>query len=801
MTREEFKNAVSRRIIFSDGATGTELIKRGMPQGVSPEVWVIEHPEIISEIQQAYFRAGSDIIYVPSFGGNPLKLAEFDLAESCFEINRKLAEISRKNLPDKVWCFGDISPSGQFVEPFGDLPFEEAVENYRQQIRGLIDGGVDGLVIETMLDLQECRAAVIAARELCNLPIMLTMTFDESGRSLTGNDPLSCLITLQSLGVDAFGCNCSTGPEEMVKLIAAIKPYATIPLIAKPNAGLPDFIDGRTIFNLKAEQFGRCAAGLVAAGVNIMGGCCGTTPEHIASLVANGRDLQPIPPQRRAISALASPRGSYIITPDSAGIIGERINPTGKKQLQAELREQSLESVKRLAREQEERGAVILDLNFGSGGIDEKLMMRKAICALSGSCNLPFSIDTTNPEVLEEALRLCPGRALVNSISGERERLQVNLKIAAKYGAMIIILPLDDQGIPEETAGRRKIARQVYDAALAAGLNREDLVLDILVMSVATGSENALRALEMVEFGAHELKVNTTCGLSNISFGMPEREKINGAFLTMALARGMNLAIANVGSEYLMTALAASGALTGGMSGIKRYIDKFSAHAAVPGGETSQLPPEKMVYNGILCGDAQLTVKSIALALKAGLSAKSLVDDYLIQAINQVGELYDKKKYFLPQLMQTAEAMSAGFNYLEPVLRENSSSEIKKPKVVIATVQGDIHDIGKNIAGLMLKNYGFEVIDLGKDVPAERIVEALRIYDARILGLSALMTTTMVRLPEVIEAVRAAGLDKVKIMVAGAVVDQAYADLIGADGYAADAMAGVVLAKEFAKNV
>ena len=572
-------------------------------------------------------------------------------------------------------------------------------------------------------------------------------------------------------------------------------------MIAKPNAGLPDFIDGRTIFNLKAEQFGRCAAGLVAAGVNIMGGCCGTTPEHIASLVANGRDLQPIPPQRRAISALASPRGSYIITPDSAGIIGERINPTGKKQLQAELREQSLESVKRLAREQEERGAVILDLNFGSGGIDEKLMMRKAICALSGSCNLPFSIDTTNPEVLEEALRLCPGRALVNSISGERERLQVNLKIAAKYGAMIIILPLDDQGIPEETAGRRKIARQVYDAALAAGLNREDLVLDILVMSVATGSENALRALEMVEFGAHELKVNTTCGLSNISFGMPEREKINGAFLTMALARGMNLAIANVGSEYLMTALAASGALTGGMSGIKRYIDKFSAHAAVPGGETSQLPPEKMVYNGILCGDAQLTVKSIALALKAGLSAKSLVDDYLIQAINQVGELYDKKKYFLPQLMQSAEAMSAGFNYLEPVLRENSSSEIKKPKVVIATVQGDIHDIGKNIAGLMLKNYGFEVIDLGKDVPAERIVEALRIYDARILGLSALMTTTMVRLPEVIEAVRAAGLDKVKIMVAGAVVDQAYADLIGADGYAADAMAGVVLAKEFAKNV
>ena len=802
MTRLEFRELINKKVVSLDGATGTELIKRGMPQGVSPELWALENSDAVNDIHNAYIAAGSDIVYVPSFCGNRIKLEEFGLEDRLEEINSGLARAVKANVGDRALAFGDIAPTGKFVEPFGDLAFEDAVNTYKEQMQALITGGVDGFVIETMMDIQETRAAVLAAKEICDLPVIVTMTFDENMRTLSGNDPLSALITLQALGIDAFGCNCSTGPENMIELIKTIKPYATIPLLAKPNAGMPKLVDGETVFDMEPAEFGGFTERLVEAGANIIGGCCGTTPGHIKRQAQAAASLKPQMPVRTAVSAVSGPRGTCILGQDQPfRVVGERINPTGKKKLQAELREGKMGMVRQYASEQVAGGAAILDVNMGLSGINEKGMMLEAISLLSQSSTLPLCIDSTDSEVVEAALRLYPGRALVNSISAEKDRIEKTLPIAAKYGAMFILLPLADEGIPEAVDGRIELVEKVFTEAQKYGYEREDLALDALIMTVSSNQSAAKVSLDLIEWGSREFGVNTLCGLSNVSFGMPERKWINAGFLGMALGRGLNMAIANPSAEILMNLIAASDVLDERDYKMRRYVAKFSGEtSAEPKKATSQkdVDPVQKVFDTVVSGDEDSMSEVIAAALAAGVPAKTIVDESLIPAINKVGDLYDCKKYFLPQLIMGADAMRKGFEVLEPHLTAGADDNAaEKAVIILATVEGDIHDIGKNIVALMLRNYGFEVIDLGKDVSASRIINAAIEHKAKMVGLSALMTTTMIHMEDVVKLAREKGLNDLKIMIGGAVVDQNYADQIGADAYAVDAMESVRIAQRF----
>ncbi|MCP3966944.1 MAG: dihydropteroate synthase [Lentisphaerae bacterium] len=803
MSHSVFNEIVKKKAVILDGATGTEFIKRGMPQGVCPELWALENPQAVNEIHNAYADAGTDIVYVPSFGANRLKLEEFGLADRVVEINRSLAQSVRKNLAGRATlAFGDLAPTGQFVEPFGDLAFEKAVDVYKEQVKALIEGGVDGFAVETMMDIQEARAALIAIKETCDLPVLVTMTFDEDQRTLTGNDPLSALVTLQALGADVFGCNCSTGPENMIELISEIKPYATIPLLAKPNAGMPKLVNNKTVFDMTPDEFAGYAEGLIAAGANIIGGCCGTTPEHIAAQAAAASRLTPTQPLKKAVSAVSGARGTCVMGKDQPfRVIGERINPTGKKKLQAELREGNLAMVKKYAIEQESGGAAILDVNMGLSGIDEKDMMIKSISMLAQTSSLPLCVDSTRSDVIEAALRLYPGRALVNSISLEKDRILETLPVAAKYGAMFILLPLTDEGIPDTSAKRIGVIKEVFAEAQKYGYQREDITVDALIMTISSNQEAAKVSLEVIDWCANEFGVSTACGLSNVSFGMPERKWINAGFLGMAFGKGLNMAIANPSSEMLMGLIAAADVITGRDHRMRRYVEQYGGDSGSPvkvrSNSQKSIPPLTKIFNCVVEGDEESIESCIAEAMASGKTAKEVVDEGLIPAINKVGDLYDCKKYFLPQLIMGADTMRKGFDVLEPYLVSKEDTADKKAVVIMATVEGDIHDIGKNIVSLMLRNYGFDVVDLGKDVSAAKIISAVKEHDAKIVGLSALMTTTMVRMEDVISLAKEKGLDDVRFLIGGAVVDQNFADQIGADAYAADAMDSVRIAQRF----
>lgn len=799
MSKKKFNDLISKKVVLVDGATGTEFIKRGMPQGISPELWALENLDAVHEIHNSYIDAGSDIVYIPSFGGNRIKLEEFGLADRLYEMNSSLAKAVRENIAGRALAFGDLAPTGRFVEPFGDLGFKDAVNIYKEQVKALLDGGVDGFAIETMMDIQETRAAVLAVKETCDLPIIVSMTFEENTRTLTGNDPLSALITLQALRVDAFGCNCSSGPKDMIELIKTIKPYAKIPLLTKPNAGMPKLIDGKTVFDMGADEFATYVEELVAAGANIIGGCCGTTPEHINAQANAARDLKAVMPQVKAVSAISAPHANCLLGQEQPfKVIGERINPTGKKKLQAELRDGKFGIVRQYAGEQLAGGAAILDVNMGLSGIDEKTMMLETISLLAQGTALPLCIDSTDSEVIEAALRLYPGRALVNSISAEKDRLEKTLPIAAKYGAMFILLPLNDEGIPETADERIALAKEIFAEAQKYGYEREDIVLDALIMTVASNQSAANVSLDLIEWASRELKVSSVCGLSNVSFGMPERKWINAAFLGMAMGRGLNMAIANPSSEMLMSLIAGGDVLSGRDQKIHRYLDKFSAiKQKTQRSKKEILDPAQRVFNCVVEGHDDSISDAVTAALAAGIQAKAIVDDCLIPAINKVGDLYDCKKYFLPQLIMGADTMRKAFEVLEPLLAEDQDKPAEKAVIIMATVEGDIHDIGKNIVTLMLRNYGFEVVDLGKDVSAAKIINAVKKHKARIVGLSALMTTTMINMEEVVKLAKEEGLFSLKIMIGGAVVDKNYAEQIGADAYAADAMESVRLAKRF----
>ncbi len=580
----------------------------------------------------------------------------------------------------------------------------------------------------------------------------------------------------------------------MLAVIREMNNVARVPLLAKPNAGMPKLKDGVTVFDMGAVEFASYADDFIKAGANILGGCCGTTPDHIFELAKNLKGKIGHGKREMGLSALSSARKSVFIGGGRPlSVVGERINPTGKKALQGELREGKLSIVQEFALEQENHGAAILDVNMGLSGIDEKEMMLKSVKVLAKMSSLPLCIDSTNPEVVEAALRIYPGRALVNSISGERDRIERMLPVAAKYGAMFILLPLDDRGIPETVDERKRIVNYVISESSKYGYTTEDIVVDGLVMTVSSDIKAPARTLDLIEWCSRERGVNTICGLSNVSFGLPAREWINSSFLAMAISRGLTMAIANPASQQLMNTLYSCDALAGRDKNLTSYVNRFSGVTSESTSKAEELTPERAVFDAVLRGRDDLIEKTIQSALDAGISPQNIVDNSLIPAITLVGDKYDRKEYFLPQLIMSADTMRKGFAYLEPLLIREGEVETEG-KIVIATVKGDIHDIGKNIVALMLRNYGFDVVDLGKDVPAEVILHKACEVKADIIALSALMTTTMTEMRTVIDLCRERKL-QFKFMIGGAVVDQNYADEIGADGYSKDAMDAVKLAK------
>lgn len=813
MKTQEFLNLIKNTPLFLDGATGSNLQKQGMPAGVCPEQWILEHRDIMIGLQRDFVAAGSDIVYAPTFTSNRIKLKEYGMEGQIEQINHDLVGISKEAVGGKAYIAGDLTMTGEQLSPMGRLDFEDLIKVYKEQIHYLVDAGVDLLVIETMMSLQETRAAVIAAKEVCDLAVMATLTFESDGRTLFGTDAVTAAIVLESLGVAAVGTNCSTGPDKMVDTVRRMAEVTGIPIIAKPNAGLPSLDgDGNTVYDMGADTFGRHMRDLILAGASVIGGCCGTTPAHISAAKESVRDMNVIHREKPKVRFLTSERQTVAFgLEDPFIVVGERINPTGKKKLQAALREGSMEEVSDLAEAQEACGASILDVNMGMSGIDEKAMMLKAMETVSGVTSLPLSIDSSHVDVLEEALRRYPGRALINSISGEQAKQDALLAIAKKYGAMFILLPLSDAGLPKDLAEKIAIIEHIQEKALALGLTKEDIVVDGLVATVGANKNAAIETLETIRY-CKERGLATICGLSNISFGLPERGFVNTAFLTMAIREGLTMAIANPSQELLMSCAFASDLLLNKEEADTRYIrlmdalreKKESAGESAPKEtgirlnrtvqEESGALPEDRLRADVLKGKRDVIVEDTKKAMEQGFEAKALLDEVLLPAINEVGELFDKGKYFLPQLIASAEAMKASIEYMEPVLLQVNAGE-DMPTVVIATVEGDIHDIGKNLVALMLKNYGFHVIDLGKDVPKERIIEAAREHNAQVIALSALMTTTMQQMRHVVDYAKEREI-QAKIIIGGAVITEEYAQEIGADGYSKDAADAVKLTQK-----
>lgn len=803
MTKETLYSLIKDRPLYLDGATGSNLQKAGMPTGVCPELWILKHPEVLISLQEEYVKAGTQILYAPTFSGNRIKLREYGLEDQIKEMNTELVGLSKKAADGKAYVAGDLTMTGESLAPMGSMQLEELIDIYKEQASILLEAGVDLFVVETMMSLAESRAALIAIKEICDLPVIISMTFNEDGRTLYGTDPATAVVVLQSLGADVIGVNCSTGPAEMAEIVSTMKKYANVPILAKPNAGLPKLIDGETVYDMKAEEFASYGPMLVDAGAAILGGCCGTDPEHIHQLVEATVSLVPKPANSQYKRILASERKVQEIDVDGPFlVIGERINPTGKKKLQASLREGDMDVVIEMAEQQEEMGADILDVNMGMNGIDEKAMMLKAIEEITLTTNLPLCIDSSHVDVIEAALRHYTGRALINSISLEKVKFEKLLPIAKKYGAMFILLPLSDAGLPKNIEEKKNIIQTIVDRALSLGLRKEDIIVDGLVATVGANKKAAIETLETISYCRDVLGLATVGGLSNISFGLPSRAYVNAAFVTMAIQKGLTMAIANPSSEIMMNLAYASDLLLNKQDADLRYINRMNQLSDKVVDTRSQTVAEATqkndVFHCVLKGNKKSILNEVKREIEKGKAPGFIINEELIPAINEVGSLFEQQIYFLPQLISSAETMKTAIEYLEPMLESDDSSE-KKATIIMATVEGDIHDIGKNLVVLMLKNYGYHVIDLGKDVSKERIIQAAIEEKADIIGLSALMTTTMMRMKDVVELVKEKQLN-IKVIIGGAVITQSFADEIGADGYSKDAADAVTLVQRLCSN-
>ncbi|MCR5234409.1 MAG: homocysteine S-methyltransferase family protein [Lachnospiraceae bacterium] len=830
MTREEFRQ-FSSGMIYLDGATGSNLMKRGMPRGVCPETWIIDNREIMIQLQLEYFEAGTNIVLAPTFTANRIKLAEYGLENRVREINSELVAISREardrylsaNPERKCYVAADLTMTGRQLKPMGTLDFEELVDVYKEQLDHCVAAGADLIIVETMTSLQETRAAVIAARETCELPVLCSLTFEENGRTLFGTDGMTAVAVLQSLGASAAGTNCSTGPDKMSDVISSMASIADIPIIAKPNAGMPGVdSEGNTVYDLSPDDFAKQMLPLIEAGASIIGGCCGTTPEHITKLHEITAGIKPAIHKRDDNTRyLSSEKRTVCFNLDSKFmIVGERINPTGKKKLQEELRNGSFEMIHDFAVSQDENKADLLDINVGMSGIDELDTMLKTIDEVTTHVSLPLVIDSSHIEVIEQALRRYPGRALINSISYEKVKFDNLLPIAKKYGAMFILLPLSDEGLPKSLEEKKDIIDKILKRAGELGISRNDIVVDGLVATVGANKNAAVETLETIRYCREELKLPTIVGLSNISFGLPERSNVNSAFLNLAIQNGLTMAISNPSQHQLVAGAFATDMLLNKEGADLRYIEyinflkeqypdmapmgtisikgadgqEVSKKKVTDGARSSGTEEDKadIIKKSVLTGNKLSIVDHTKQALADGRSAEDILNSSLLPGINEVGKLFETGRYFLPQLIASAEAMRMAIEYLEPYLKSGGENKARA-KIVIATVKGDIHDIGKNLVALMLKNYGFEVYDLGKDVSKEDIVAKAKETDADIIALSALMTTTMQEMREVIRHAREEGV-RAQVMIGGAVITQDYADEISASGYSKDAQEAVKLA-------
>ena len=778
-----------------DGAMGTMLQQGGLKAGACPELMNIESPEVVKKIHRAYIDAGSTIITTNTFGASSLKLSHYGIAERMEEINFAAVKIAREVAEDKIKIAGDLGPTGKFIYPLGDLDFEDAYKIFSEQAQALAEAGADFLIIETCIDIQEMRAALLAAHDVCNLPVICQLSCSEDGRTVTGTDPQSAAVILDAMGADIIGINCSLGPEQLVPVVKILSENTNKKISVQPNAGMPYLENGVTKFPMDAKTFGSWGKKLVEAGASYLGGCCGTTPEHIRELSNNVKNLQEI--ERNFSKTLKLSSRSKTVEIDknlSTALIGERINPTGRKKLAAEIREGSLIGVKRDAIQQVKAGANVLDVNMGVGGIDQAAMMKKAVQEISQITDAPLSIDTSDEKALEAGLRIYPGRALINSVSFEPDRIKNFLPLAKKYGAAILILPLTEKGVPKTAEERIEVAEKILDEAKKVGLTDGDFLLDALVMTISADKNACLEVLKTLKLYREKFGYPSTMGLSNISFGLPNRPLINSTFFAMCLSAGLDAPIMNPYDESMQNILKASSALIGKDENGLEYSKNFS--------NISQTVTEKKIIstnildavkNAVIEGEKDEIAELIKKAVAENHDANEITEKSLTAAMNDIGEDFGAGKIFLPQVLLSAETMRTAFDKLKELLPAADTKS--EGTFVIATVKGDIHDLGKNITGALLANSGFNLIDLGKDVDSEKIVRAAIENNADIVGLCALMTTTMIQIDKVIEDLKNAGCNA-KVMVGGAALTQEYADSAGADAYAKDGVEAVKLAKK-----
>lgn len=771
--------------IYFDGGLGTMLQERGLQGGEYPETWNLTHPEELIAIHKAYLEAGCHVINANTFGANGLK---FDNVEEIITAGIQLAKEAKKQAGRMdAYVALDIGPTGKLLEPMGDLPFEKAVSYFAQMVKAGVKAGTDLILIETMSDTYEAKAAVLAAKENSSLPVIVTMIFDENQRLLTGGSVESAVAMLEGLRVDALGINCGLGPKQMLPVVKRIREVSSLPIIVNPNAGLPVQVNGKTVYDLKADDFAQAMVKMAQIGVQGLGGCCGTTPEYIQKMIEAIKDI-PCKPNTMKEQTWVTSYASAVQIGKKAVVIGERINPTGKKRFQQALRNKEFDYILSQALEQEEAGAQILDVNVGLPDIDEADMMKETVVRLQNVCALPLQIDTGNLEALENALRLYNGKPMVNSVNGKLDSMESVFPLIQKYGAVVVGLCLDESGIPSTSKERLVIAQKIVKKAQEYGIQKKDIVIDGLAMTISSQSDGALVTLDTLQKVKEELNVSTILGVSNISFGLPQREIINSYFLSMALQSGLSCAMINPNNEMMKKAFDASMALMNQDAQCMHYISSYSKQVEEKKSENPEISLSFAIQKGI-----QDRVKEITTSLLETKEPLGIIDEELIPALDLVGKGFEQGTVFLPQLLMSAEAAKASFEVLKEKMEQNQS--LSKGKIILATVQGDIHDIGKNIVKVLLENYGYEVLDLGKDVAPEVIVKTAISEEVKLVGLSALMTTTVKSMEKTIELLHKEKPDTF-VVVGGAVLNQEYADQIHADHYAKDAMATVRYAEQ-----
>ncbi len=793
--RQDLREKIKTDWVFCDGGMGTILQAKGLKGGELPETWNLRRPQDIFDLHCSYLKAGATIFNTNTFGANRLKYP--DTLEEIVVAAVDLAKKARRecNREDDAYIALDIGPTGKLLEPLGDLPFDRAVELFSEVVRIGAREGADLVLIETMSDSYEAKAAVLAAKENCELPIFITTIYDEKGKLLTGGTVASTVTMLEGLGVDALGVNCGLGPKQMLPIIQELTEIATVPVIVNPNAGLPRNENGATIFDVGPEEFATYMEQIASMGVHILGGCCGTTPEHIAATIKKVQDKQPKLLQNPHVCRISSYSEALEIGKHPL-IIGERINPTGKKVFKQALRDQNFEYILSEGLRQEESGAHILDVNVGLPEIDEPAMMEEVVTRLQSITSLPLQIDTTDIEALERGLRYYNGKALINSVNGKQESMDAVFPLVKKYGGVVIALALDEDGIPSTSDGRITVAKKIYAEAAKYGIPAEDIVVDGLAMTISSDTDSANVTLDTIRRIRDELHGHSILGVSNISFGLPHREIINSFFFAMAMQNGLSLAIINPGNEPMMRAYFAYMALSNQDPQCNAFIERYASVPAdtvtsiyAPGtaGAASASSKELSLIGSIEKGMQESAIVAVKKELEVR-DPLAIINEDMIPALDTVGKGFEKGTVFLPQLLMSAEAAKAAFEVIKDAMKDTKQES--KGKVILATVKGDIHDIGKNIVKVLLDNYGFDVIDLGKDVPPEVIVDTAISQQVEVVGLSALMTTTVVSMEETIRLLKEKK-PGTKTVVGGAVMTQEYADSIGADCYAKDAMATV----------